>query len=53
LVIVAFLGSIGALAIQLANVIWLGVAWPHLVAIVWQPALSFLVFVRLLRLTPS
>jgi hypothetical protein len=53
LVIFAFLGAIIALAMQLANVIWLGVAWPHLAAVAWQLALSFLVFVRLLRPPPT
>jgi hypothetical protein len=52
-VIFAFLGSITALAIQLANLIWLGVAWPHLTAVVWQLVLSFLVFVRLLKPPPT
>jgi hypothetical protein len=53
LVTFAFLGGISALAIQLANLIWLAVAWPHLAAVAWQLALSFLVFVRLLRHPPA
>jgi hypothetical protein len=47
----AFSGGITALAVQLVN-LWLGVAWPHLAAVVWHLALSFLVFVRLLRPPP-
>jgi hypothetical protein len=53
LMISAFVGGISALGVQLANVIWLGVAWPHLAAVAWYLALSFLVFVRLLRPTPG
>jgi hypothetical protein len=52
-VIPAFLGGVAALAVQLANLFWLGVAWPHLAAVTWHVALSFLVFVRLLQPPPS
>jgi hypothetical protein len=50
--ILSLLGETAALAVQLAN-LWLGVAWPHLAAVSWHLALSFLVFVRLLRTPPS
>jgi hypothetical protein len=53
LVIFALLGGITALILQLTNLVWLGVAWPHLAAVAWQLALSFLVFVRLLRPSPT
>jgi hypothetical protein len=46
----AWLGGVAALAVQLVNLAWLGVAWPHLAAVMWHLALSFLVFVRLLQL---
>jgi hypothetical protein len=44
-----FFGGVTALAVQLVNLLWLGVAWPHLAAVTWHLALSFLVFVRLLQ----
>ena len=49
----AFLGGVTALSLQLVNLVWLGVAWPHLAAVTWHLSLSFLVFVRLLQPTAS
>lgn len=49
LLMLAFSGGICAVALQLANLIWLGVAWPHLAAVAWHVELSFAVFVRLVR----
>lgn len=44
-----YAGGLAALALQSANLLWLATAWPHLTAVSWHLALSFLVFVRLLR----
>jgi hypothetical protein len=52
-VIFVFLSGVTALAVQLVNLLWLGLAWPHLAAVTWHLALSFLVFVRLLQPPPS
>ena len=45
----AYTGSVVCMAAQLANCVWLGVAWPHLATLTWHLALSFLVFVRLVQ----
>ena len=42
-------GTVVCVAVQLANCIWLGVAWPHLATITWHLAVSFIVFVRLVQ----
>ena len=44
-----FAGGVVCVALQLVNCVWLGVAWPHLAAITWHLALSFIVFVRLVQ----
>ena len=42
-------GTVVCVAAQLANCVWLGVAWPHLATITWHLAVSFIVFVRLVQ----
>lgn len=49
LIIYSFVAAVAALAVQVANVAWLRVAWPHVVAISFNLTVSFLVFVELLR----
>jgi hypothetical protein len=49
LAITAFCGGVAALGVQLVNSFSWGIAWPHLAAVTWHLALSFLVFVRLLQ----
>ena len=45
----SFVGTVAVLAMQITNLFWLRVAWPHLAAIMWHLALSFVVFVQLLQ----
>jgi hypothetical protein len=47
LVVVVFSAAVVFVALQLANVFWLGVAWPHLSTIAWHLVIAFVVFVRL------
>jgi hypothetical protein len=42
-------GGLCALGLQLANVFWLGAAWPHLVALVWWVVVAFVIFLRLMH----
>jgi hypothetical protein len=44
-----FLGGTILLALQIANVVWLASAWPHLAGLVWWLMLSLVVFLRLMR----
>jgi hypothetical protein len=46
---VGFVGGAACVVAQLVNCVWLGIAWPHLAAITWHLALSFIVFVRLVQ----
>ena len=45
--------GVSALALQLTNVFWLAVAWPHLVALVWWVVLSFVIFLRYMHSSGS
>ena len=45
----AYAGGVMCVAAQLANSVWLGVAWPHLATITFYLAVSFIVFVRLVQ----
>ena len=44
-----YAGGVMCVAAQLANCVWLGVAWPHLATITFYLAVSFIVFVRLVQ----
>jgi hypothetical protein len=43
-----FVGGFGALALQIANVVWLATAWPHLAALVWWLVFTFMTFLGLM-----
>src|SRR4030095_7834119 len=47
---ILFVGTVAALAVQITNLVWLRVAWPHLAAITWHLAVSFVVFGQLLQI---
>jgi hypothetical protein len=47
LLVVVFSAAVAFAVLQLANVFWLGVAWPHLSTIAWHLVVAFVVFVRL------
>ena len=49
LVVPLAIGGLLALALQLANVVWLAAPWPHLVALVWWVVVSFAIFLRLMH----
>ncbi len=44
-----FSGLCTSVLLQVANVVWLRVSWPHVVTVIWGMLLAFVLFVRLLR----
>jgi len=49
--VLALVGGIGMLVLQIANIVWLSSAWPHLAGLAWWLMLSFVVFLRLMRVS--